>query len=68
MTDLKLYKIVVIQIVDELSDCDDKESSPEGAYHVHAKDEDGALDWFHENIPIGALEDFGISITVENQP
>lgn len=55
-----LYKIRVEQVVDDLSDPDDRDCSPEGQYFFEADNREEALDLFHATIPIGCLEDFDI--------
>jgi hypothetical protein len=57
------YRITVTQI-DDLSDVDDQADNPAGVYDVDADTEDGALDLFHQTVPIGCLEDFDIAIAI----
>lgn len=61
-------KVKVTQVVDELSDHDDKKDQPEGEYDfevsAHCEDDAGerALDEFSLTIPIGCLDDFDIDV------
>lgn len=57
------YAIVVTQLVyDSELDGDDQDYRPEGVYSVEAKNEDMALDIFHEAVPIACLDDYDIQV------
>lgn len=43
-------------------DEDDQKRQPQGVYQYEAKDEDGALDQFHNEIPISCLDDYQIEV------
>jgi hypothetical protein len=55
------FMIQVEKLVDEYSDIDDRLGKPEGYYVFAAEDWSGALDRFHNTIPIGCLEEVEIS-------
>lgn len=67
--------VQVTQITDELSDPDDINDRPAGdnelgasqiywppAHLVNEPDDELILDWFHDTVPIGGLEDFEITV------
>ena len=63
------YRIVLTQLVadDELSDHEDRESLSLGKggerEYVHdAGDSHMALDWFHDHVAIGSLDDYTVTV------
>jgi hypothetical protein len=55
------FKVTVTQIVpDEELDGDDTDTNPKGTYTYEARDEEDALDQFHETVPVSCLDDFDI--------
>lgn len=67
----------VTQVVERLSDSDDRlelPAGPEGPGSFRdyeapedCQTEDEVLDWFHSTIPIGALDDFQFDVLSEEQ-
>ena len=61
---MRRFRIIVEQRVadDELLRPEDRRDNPSGRYLYAAADEAEALDAFHNQVPIGCLEDFVIAI------
>jgi hypothetical protein len=58
-----MYLVTVEALVPrELMDADDRNEMIAGTYLIGEKDEEAALDYFHNHIAIACLDDFDINI------